>query len=290
MSTDLFRKIIKKAKLECNIKSVNLYNWSEPLLHPHLPELINIVHSYGIPCSISSNLNLDNNLESIMKTDLAAFYISVSGFTQSKYGRTHSGGNIDKVKNNMIALSEIKKKVRSKTHVSVIYHRYVDNIHDEYDMQQFAKNLGFEFKPVWALLVSFDKLLYYSRHFDSHENSPIEVKDMELLNLLALPLRDALKSAKLYAANSCKLRDNQIVLNVCGDVQLCCAVYDSNEFGIANYLQTPLDQIEQAKQTKDICVRCTSMGIPVYVTYGVPEYDEMAIKNIQRHKKENEVV
>ena len=57
MDVDLFRKIIGKMAHEpvC-VQTVALYNWGEALLHPKLPELINIVKNHNFICNISSNL------------------------------------------------------------------------------------------------------------------------------------------------------------------------------------------------------------------------------------------
>src|SRR5262245_50447465 len=43
MSTDLFQRIINKAAAEFGICGVLLFNWTESLLHPQLPEFIRIV-------------------------------------------------------------------------------------------------------------------------------------------------------------------------------------------------------------------------------------------------------
>src|SRR5262245_21750268 len=65
MEPDLLRRILGKAVQECRIKGVGLFNWTEPLLHPRLPELIGIIHEQGLRCFLSSNLNALRNLDAV---------------------------------------------------------------------------------------------------------------------------------------------------------------------------------------------------------------------------------
>ena len=61
---------------------------------------------------ISSNLNVDADFEQILKSEPFEFKISLSGFYQEQYGRTHYRGNINKVKSNMYKLKMIKDKLK----------------------------------------------------------------------------------------------------------------------------------------------------------------------------------
>jgi MoaA/NifB/PqqE/SkfB family radical SAM enzyme len=52
MSPELLREILSKALNEYKISFIYLYNWTEPLLHPQLPELIEVIHSLGLACGL----------------------------------------------------------------------------------------------------------------------------------------------------------------------------------------------------------------------------------------------
>src|SRR5580704_11655035 len=43
MSPELLGQIVDKALRECRISAVGLYNWTEPLLHPRIAELVRAV-------------------------------------------------------------------------------------------------------------------------------------------------------------------------------------------------------------------------------------------------------
>src|SRR4051812_47179122 len=124
MSTDLLGRILDKAKSECRIASVGLYNWTEALLHPNLPALVREVKTRDLQCWLSSNLNILRNEEALFAENPDFFRVSVSGFTQPVYEVGHRAGNIEKVKHNMAVLAEAKAKTGATTAIQVYYHRY----------------------------------------------------------------------------------------------------------------------------------------------------------------------
>lgn len=299
MSPDLLNSIVKKATSECNVSAVSLYNWTEPLLHPKLPELVKIVQSYGVPCNLSSNLNILKNVDLLMSANPTTFRISNSGFTQEIYGATHKGGNIERVKSNMIALAESKKKTNSNTKIHVLYHRYLTNLNDEVLMEEFAKSLGFEFIPVWAFMMPLEKILAYvdsvEKSLGKEDEVPIysllTLDDYETINKLALPLKEAYKISSKYSHRACILKDTQVTIDFQGNVQLCCGVFDSKKFTLAPYLTTSISALQSLKYSDNsevTCSKCMKHGIHVYGTYGYGthgayELNEIAIQNVMSH-------
>src|SRR5262249_24551182 len=125
MPKEMFQRIVDKAFDEFGIRSVSLFNWTEPLLHPQLADFIRIVKSKGMYCLVSSNLNVMRNIDEVLKAGPDWFRISLSGFTQEIYGRTHKAGKIERVKENMRLLAEAKKRVGARrTMIKVYYHKY----------------------------------------------------------------------------------------------------------------------------------------------------------------------
>lgn len=283
MTELLLDKILQKAIGECAISCVDLFNWTEPLLNPRLPGLINVVNSYGIPCGISTNLNIIKqvNLDELLATNVAGIRISVSGFSQSIYGVTHKGGDIEQVKRNMLLLAEAKQRTNSTSRISVAYIRYLNNSLDEKLMEEYSCELGFDFTPVWAFMLPLEKVLDYAEG-----QAPLNEIDRGVLSNLAISLPEALEVAKQYKDRPCSLLNDQITLNVVGDVQLCCAIYDGNKYRVSNYLDTPLEDIQKIKRKFSICQSCTQHGLHVYYTYGAPEFEDIAHQRCQAFEKE----
>jgi MoaA/NifB/PqqE/SkfB family radical SAM enzyme len=272
MEPELLRRIIRKAKSECRVAGIGLFNWAEPLLHPELPELIRIVQDAGISCFLSSNLSISRDIDAIMAANPFSFRISVSGFTQEVYGYTHRGGNID-----MKDLAEAKKRHKATTNIFVYYHRYRHNLKEEPLIRDFAARLGIGFEPVWALFFPLEKILAYA---GEPSDVPITGEDMELMGSLALPLPEALEISGKYRDMPCALREKQISIDFQGNLQLCCGIFDSRKYTLGNYLQMPIDEIQRIRGRHSLCRVCTTHGAHIYLTYGAHELDETALKNI----------
>ena len=79
-------------------------NWTEPLLHPQIHELIGAVRARGVHCSISTSLNVLRAPDLLMQANPDWLRVSVSGFTQEIYARGHKADDIEGL--NEIALCE----------------------------------------------------------------------------------------------------------------------------------------------------------------------------------------
>jgi len=278
MEPELLARIVAKAASECLVTGISLFNWTEPLLHPRLPELIRIVQDAGIPCHISSNLNLLPEADAIMAANPASFKISVSGFTQEIYGFSHRGGDIERVKLHMAELAAAKKRCNATTRMFVSFHRYTSNLKEEPLMRHFAAGLGFDFEPAWALMFPLEKILACGD--EDAQDFPLTEEDRQLIGHLALPLKEALANAQKYHSQPCSLRDSQISMDFRGNVMLCCGVFDAGKFSMGSYLDMPLDEIQRVRQSHSMCERCMRKGAHVYLTYRIPEMDELLLENI----------
>lgn len=281
MEPALLNRIMTKAVSECKVSSVGLYNWTEPLLHPRLSELVRIVRSHEVPCSISTNLSVKKSFDDVLESNPEAMYISLSGFTQSVYERTHKGGDIELVKRNMKKLALANSKCGDKTHITVMFHRYQGNQEDELLMKNFAQSLGFSFQTDYARMMPIEKVIaYVSPGSVSVELTPA---DYEILKLLPIPLGDAMNIAQQYKKKSCSLLSAQIVLNVLGEVQLCCATYDSSLYKISDYMDIPIQRIQELRYSNPMCVKCSDVGGHIYYApENVPEFEIIASTNLAR--------
>jgi MoaA/NifB/PqqE/SkfB family radical SAM enzyme len=278
MSPVLLEQIMQKATSESQVNGVQLFNWTEPLLHPQLAELVTIVQSYGVACGLSSNLNILKNIDDVMSANPHNFRVSVSGFNQTIYGVTHRGGDIERVKKNMVALSESKIRTGSQTIINVLYHRYVGNLDDELLMKKFSEDLGFNFETSWSFMMPIEKVLAYVG--ENIAETTLTNEDLKLIQKLSLPLREAIDISQKYKNSDCDLRDGQMTLDFQGNVQLCCGVYDSSRFTLGSFLSVSSTELQKLKYQHDLCTKCMDKGIHVYFVFGAPEFNKIAINNI----------
>lgn len=279
MDPGLLEQIIIKINREYYTPQIHLYSWGEPFLHPKLPRMIEITQSLGAQCFLSSNLNIAHNIEEILNANPYCLRVSVSGFTQPVYSRNHIGGNIEIVKNNLTRLSTAIRTKRLQTQIHVYYLRFNYNLHEEKNMRIFARELGFGFHPVWALLIPVEKVLSFAEP-DSGEPA-LSGNDRQVINDLALPLAKTLEVCRQYP-RKCPLRDGLITLDVLGNVLLCCSVYDSSRFTIGPFLSSRPKDLRMLKAKHPFCAQCMRYGIHIYETRGAWECDEIAARNIDQ--------
>ncbi len=276
MKLDLFTEIIKKIKLEQTLQGRNticldLYNWGEPLLNSELPNIVSLAKAEGFKVGISSNLNYIDNLEKLICAGPDYIRISVSGYFQETYSRTHKGGNIENVKANMRLLREYIDKHNVPTIVVVGYITYKHNCTDELLlMLLLCQELNFKFAKDTAVLMPMEKLL----EAIEVQKIPAEIQDIlpispRLMSDLSRPFRATYQD--------CALRNVRLAINADGSVPLCCAVW-GREFDVAgNYLETSEAEIRNARYKHNLCKRCMhNMADFTYnAIYVAPVIDEI---------------
>ncbi len=266
MQLDMFKQIVAKARTE-GVTSIFLYNWTEPLVHPKIGEFIAVINAAGLNSGVSTNLNLAKNMEKALLAEPGFFRISLSGFYQETYKKGHLGGDIEVVKQNMIALHEIKQRLGLGTRVDVYYHRYLDNIDEEALMREFSERLGFHFTTGYSIMMPLEKTLAIIDRDPSVTDT-----DYETLKRLALPpYDDIVNVAQQYQQQTCTLKDNWLVIDCNGNTVLCCTIFNQSEYQVGKYLDMPVAELMRRKSTQkncvDMCSRCAKKGMHVYSMY-----------------------
>jgi MoaA/NifB/PqqE/SkfB family radical SAM enzyme len=272
MSLELFSQILDKIELESPGQATYLclYNWGEPFMHPELPEFVALARKRGMPAQISTNLNLNKNLEAVIRAEPQSLRISISGFKQESYQKTHWPGDVEKVKNNARLVREILDRYDSAVPVHFYYHKYRHNLGDElWQTKQFAENLGFEFKTTWANFAPIEKSLeYYQGVLPENEKL--------ILKMICFTPEEARERAlslrKKYP--DCILRQYQTTIDFDGSVVNCCGVYDRKNYVHSNFLDVTHAELQNRKYSSEMCQQCMKHGLDITGCYGVSgEFD-----------------
>lgn len=281
MSPDTLERILKKATSECTVTNVGLFNWTEPMLHPRLDEMVRVVKKYGLPCAVSTNLNINkpDRYRKLLESGLNVLRVSLSGFSQEKYGLTHMGGSIEDVRSNLEELLRIRDEIKSPTRVAIAFQRYLSNMSEEGDIKAYCESLGVVFQPIYALMLPLEKVLAYCGEISF---APLSKDDQKIIANLALPLREALASAANAGMPECKLLEQQMTLNWKGDVLQCCAVYNEREYTVVNYMELCLADIQILRKKSAVCPTCVRYGASNYFLYNIPNIEHLAVKNIKK--------
>jgi organic radical activating enzyme len=280
MELSLYKQILEKIKSD-NISDrieIHLYTWGEPLLHPKVAEFVALTKEMGFFCGISSNLNLDKNLRDVIKAGPDFFRISLSGFYQDNYQKTHKRGNIGIVKSNMYRLRHMLDQYNSQTEVHVLYHVYKHNAGDDLLMMlKLCNELGFGLEPVWAFYMPLEKSLSYL-------GGTVSSEDKKIIDMLAMDPVRVSQAALPSRDQDCNLRKTQMTLNIDGSVQLCCATFDKAQVVAPSFVESSHNELQGLRYANDMCGPCMDSGQHVYFTYGVGEkLDEMGEQSLREN-------
>ena len=269
---DTLVTVLEKAVAETNVSSVGLFNWTEPLLNPRTPELIEVVKSFDLSCSISSNLNQLRDPERLLCSGLDWMRISLSGFHQETYVKGHRGGDIERVKVNMQRLAAARDTTNATTDIEVFYHKYLDNVADEAEMRAFSENLGFRFVSAWAYLMPVEKMLTVAG--DNEMGAELSATDRELIERLALEPQKALAITRETETTDCNLYDF-LTIDIRGDLYLCCASSGSPKNRLGSYLEMSIAEIREKQRRHNLCGPCMKQGLPALYGHSDPRFDEI---------------
>ena len=233
--------------------AIYLFSLGEPLLNPHLPELIRLVHAHGYLAVVSSNLSLRADLEELVESEPDILKISVSGFSQEVYRTTHAGGNVGLVKENMQRLAELIREHDRRILVTTGYHVYNNNDGTELEnMKRFSEELGFLFQPVKAMYFNMLKRSGYYP-FSENDRRFIESYYDQPETILSCPKPETGDTAV------CRNMRDKLFLDYDGTVMLCELFHHEGRF--RNYLDVSPDEIRTWRQEHWICRRCMAYGM-----------------------------
>jgi hypothetical protein len=246
MELDVFKRLLDKITSECRCRQIDLFNWSEPFLHPELDLFVEVVKRKNIKCVLSSNLSFNNRtrIEAVLMHS-PTLIVSVSGFTQTVHERYHKGGNLETVKDNLKFIADLREARRLSLHVRIHCLQFVDNRDDQLLWKQFCDDYGF---------------FYHGTQAYCSEVSTPETAERLLIRPGFRTDSDGKKKIEMYFSEtpifeSCTLH-NTIPINVHGDVYLCCIYWIREKYKIANYFDSSLASIQEKRLMHYHCSHC----------------------------------
>ena len=257
----VYEKLVRRihsqmAENDFNKLVIWLYNWTEPLLHPRLDEIIAISKKCANYVASSSNFSFPpGNTKMIRKmldAEPSAVKISVSGFTQDVHVVDHAKGNVEHVKENIAwAVDYMKTSGVDIQKFEVGYHLYNYNLEAEVTrMGEFCAEHGVEFRPYLAYLSPLENT------FDSIEGKANAVVEEVQKRLLIAPPEIYERMESLSDFRKCNLRDGMVTLDVDLNVHLCCRTY--NQILKTNIMENSLTEMFEEKQKSAFCEKCIS--------------------------------
>jgi MoaA/NifB/PqqE/SkfB family radical SAM enzyme len=259
MSIADFRKVLAKIRREDPfVGNIQLYQWGEPTLNRDLPVMIQHARDNGFLCGVSSNLNHQADFRALVEARPECLRISASGIGDA-YELTHTGGDWKTFFANIKTISLLRREIYPEMKVELYYHRYKHSIGTAQDqVAELCHELGFEFHPVPAYLISLDDVLAYCEG-RSLPNSAKRARE-----LLLIDLDEGLKHAEQEVSLECDAF-RVLMINADLTVSTCMMYYDPVGNTIAeNFLETPLEEIVARRSKTSLCAKCMKYGIHRY--------------------------
>ena len=244
LSRDSFEVIF--AKIRPHAEVMQLFNWGEPFMHPHLLDFVETIAAAGIETQISSNLTVRSfdtaELERIVRSGLTSLIVSIDGITQPAYAAYRRNGDLKNALENLENIVKTKKRLGSET-PHLIWAFYPNRWNeDEVDAaRQRARQIGVE---IWFKQLScppdFQTQLLKTRPglFAQPESIARLWRGRANRGLGKFRLDPRLPKT----CNVCRMPFEIMVINFNGDVFPCTAV-TGPEFVVGNLLHDSLDEI-----------------------------------------------
>lgn len=139
---ELFRALLDRCA--DRLHTVQFFFQGEPLLNPHLPELIAEASRRGIVTVVSTNAQLlDRSLAlSLAQAGLHRLIVSVDGLTQESYASYRIGGSLDKALRGLRYMAEAKRLTGSRMCIELQCLRLRTNQHEWKRFTKEYRSLG----------------------------------------------------------------------------------------------------------------------------------------------------
>ncbi len=141
ISPELFKKIIDQISRQ--VYDLNLFHRGEPLLHPHLIELINYAQGRGVPCRIHTNATiLSGSLsKQILTTDLEVLSFSFDGTNAATYEKNRYPAKFEATLGNIKDFLALKKESQKRKPVTVLQMMGVEENHPGPELKKLVSSL-----------------------------------------------------------------------------------------------------------------------------------------------------
>lgn len=284
MSIDLFKRILDKLQFEDKIKifKIQLYRWSDPLLHKELHLFIEECNLRGFRCATSSVLQaMQCDLEKVIASKPTEFRASFSGWEQMHIFQ--KGANPERFIKNLERVA--KMPTHRETERVFFFHRYKTNGHEEAPARRLAEDNGFKFVAFEATYMLYDRIV---ENFTGEKPYTDEERDV-LDRLTEYPEENISRLEKEPSENDyCRMQNQEITLDSYGRVQQCQMMYQGKNI-MGSVLDEPMKDIRMRIVNNPFCVSCKKSGvIPYSKIFGDPatKYDPKATADKGKYVEE----
>ena len=154
MFARVLKYLVDRGIYDKKVSSLGLYNWGEPFLHPHFPDIIHAINDFDVTYFVSTNISVLPAIDSSTVKNLQKVIISMPGFSQYSYDRIH-GFSFEKIKANIGTLVQKLRDVSFDKEITLMFHMYRFNMGEVEACREFASKLNIRMFPYYAGIMDF---------------------------------------------------------------------------------------------------------------------------------------
>ena len=201
---------------------VNMHNWGESILHPHVFDMVEYARSRNLATNMSAHFNTvkEDTIERLVASGLEYLCLSIDGATQETYAKYRVGGNLEQVLEHARALVARKREARSKTpYIEWQFIVFRHNAHEIETARQLAASIGVDRFRVIPPGIAF-------------EMTEVEQLKREWFVPAGQQAEGAVADFRDQHDSPCFYLYRSFTVNPDGRVAPCCIVYgEHNDFG-----------------------------------------------------------
>ncbi|HEX2076036.1 MAG TPA: radical SAM protein, partial [Geodermatophilus sp.] len=261
MPFELFRRLVDGTP---GLTRLTLQGLGEPLLQPHLPEMVRYAKERGIEVGFNSNAMLlsRERADRFVALGLDWLHVSLDGATARTYEGIRSGGNFERVARNLRGLRDAKRAAGTdKPWVRVVFVAMRRNVHELPDLVRLLGEWEVNELHVQGLSHTFDDtdpagayagIREFARSETLEHAPPDEVADVfararaqaERSGVaLRLPAPDAAPPVREPGRPGCTWPWDAAYVTASGTVQPCCMVMGDDRVSMGNLADADLAEI-----------------------------------------------
>jgi MoaA/NifB/PqqE/SkfB family radical SAM enzyme len=246
---------------------IDLYNWGEPFLHPHLDEILQFLWEGKLMVGLSTNAAKLVQFPKELRLDhVAQVIFSMSGFSQESYDKIH-GFDFEMIKDHMARIVRDFRARGCVGRMKLSFHVYQFNIHEIPAAQKFAKSLGMRFWPYCAFIDDWEKMNAFIDH----------TLPKDYLERVATDLFMGIYPHHQTPVTICPQLDHSIALDQDCNVRLCCI----NKNCLGKLFDLTWEDIWKWKREHPDCRRCLESGMGNVIN-GLLQVQSWKLKNTHK--------
>lgn len=236
---------------------LDLFNKGEPSLHPEFQNIINIVNSFKLRFTLSTNASHPSVFDGACDfTNLDRIIFSVPGFSAESYQKNH-GFDFEKIKSNIVSILKSLRDGGFTGTPILSFHVYKYNHDEMFAAAEFAAANGIAMHDYLAYVMDYEKLKQIVR-----KTMPADERRQVADELF---LYDEDKFDKVVASapkNYWCEYERVLVLDEQANVYPCCVVdrFVPNST-LGNLFDMKLEDIAAKKAKAPICKECQHLNI-----------------------------